>query len=169
MMRRASGQRSRGAPRAPLDGTAATTYDAGCAAASAAGEPMIDTFKADLTQAMRRHDAIAMATLRMLISQVQYARIEAKRELTQDDYLMVLQRAVKTRRGRSRRWSVRSSRLCRAISRWPICSAASNPARPSSSPAATPDRWPISSTSPRSSKCISRRKTGNTLTLVGAS
>ena len=59
---------------------------------------MIETFKADLAQAMRRHDAITVATLRMLISQVQYARIEAKRELTQDDYLTVLQRAVKTRR-----------------------------------------------------------------------
>jgi uncharacterized protein YqeY len=59
---------------------------------------MIETFKADLTQAMRRHDALTMATLRMLISQVQYARIEAKRELTQDDYLTLLQRAVKTRR-----------------------------------------------------------------------
>ncbi len=59
---------------------------------------MIETFKADLAQAMRRQDTITMATLRMLISQVQYARIEAKRELTQDDYLTLLQRAVKTRR-----------------------------------------------------------------------
>ena len=59
---------------------------------------MIDKFKADLTQAMRNHDAVAMSTLRMLISQVQYARIEAKRELTEADYLTVLQRAVKTRR-----------------------------------------------------------------------
>ena len=59
---------------------------------------MIDTLKADLTQAMRRQDAVATSTLRMLISQVQYARIEAKRDLTQDDYLMLLQRAVKTRR-----------------------------------------------------------------------
>src|SRR5881397_2597623 len=59
---------------------------------------MIETLKADLAQAMRSKEAVATATLRMLISQVQYARIEAKRELTQDDYLAVLQRAVKTRR-----------------------------------------------------------------------
>ncbi len=59
---------------------------------------MIEKFKADLAQAMRQRDAIATATLRMLISQVQYVRIEAKRELTPDDYLTVLQRAVKTRR-----------------------------------------------------------------------
>jgi len=59
---------------------------------------MIEKFKADLSEAMRKKDATATATLRMLISQVQYARIEARRELTQDDYLVVLQRAVKTRR-----------------------------------------------------------------------
>src|SRR5262249_6187117 len=70
----------------------------------AAGETMIDTFKADLKEAMRRQDALAMATLRMLISQVQYARIEAKRDLTQDDYLMVLQRAVQTRREASEQY-----------------------------------------------------------------
>ena len=59
---------------------------------------MIDRLKADLTEAIRRKDTIAMSTLRMLISQVQYARIEAKRDLTDDDYLTVLQRGVKTRR-----------------------------------------------------------------------
>jgi uncharacterized protein YqeY len=59
---------------------------------------MIEKLKADLSQAMRQKDTIATATLRMLISQVQYARIEAKRDLTEDDYLTVLQRAVKTRR-----------------------------------------------------------------------
>src|SRR5438093_1333437 len=59
---------------------------------------MLETFKADLARAMRSRDAIATATLRMLISQVQYARIDVKRELTQDDYLAILQRAVKTRR-----------------------------------------------------------------------
>ena len=59
---------------------------------------MIDKFKAELSEAMRRKDTITMSTLRMLISQVQYARIEAKRDLNDDDYLAILQRAVKTRR-----------------------------------------------------------------------
>ena len=59
---------------------------------------MIDRFKADLTQAMRQKDTLATATLRMLISQAQYARIEAKRDLTDEDYIALLQRAVKTRR-----------------------------------------------------------------------
>ena len=59
---------------------------------------MIDTLKADLKQAMLKQDATAMATLRMLISQFQYARIQAGRDLTEDDALQILQRAVKTRR-----------------------------------------------------------------------
>ena len=59
---------------------------------------MIDKLKADLADAMRRKDTVATSTIRMLMSQAQYARIEAKRDLTQDDYLAVLQRGVKTRR-----------------------------------------------------------------------
>jgi len=59
---------------------------------------MIDKLKADLADAMRRKETVAVSTIRMLMSQIQYARIEAKRELTQDDYIAVLQRGVKTRR-----------------------------------------------------------------------
>ena len=59
---------------------------------------MIDKLKADLADAMRRKDTVATSTIRMLMSQAQYAPIEAKRDLTQDDYLAVLQRGVKTRR-----------------------------------------------------------------------
>ncbi|HEX9427339.1 MAG TPA: GatB/YqeY domain-containing protein [Candidatus Polarisedimenticolia bacterium] len=59
---------------------------------------MIDRIKADLKEAMRRGDTVALSTLRMLVSQVQYARIELKRELAEEDYLTLLQRAVKTRR-----------------------------------------------------------------------
>jgi len=59
---------------------------------------MIDRLKADLANAMRRKETVAVSTIRMLMSQMQYARIEAKRELTQDDYIAVLQRGVKTRR-----------------------------------------------------------------------
>ena len=59
---------------------------------------MIDTLKADLKQAMLDRDAPAVSTLRMLISQFQYARIQAGRDLTEEDALSLLQRAVKTRR-----------------------------------------------------------------------
>lgn len=59
---------------------------------------MIETLKADLKQAMLRKDATITATLRMLISQFQYARIQAGRDLTDEDAVSILQRAVKTRR-----------------------------------------------------------------------
>ena len=59
---------------------------------------MNDKLKADLADAMRRKETVAVSTIRMLMSQVQYARIEAKRDLTQDEYIAVLQRGVKTRR-----------------------------------------------------------------------
>ncbi len=59
---------------------------------------MIDRFKTDLNAALKRKDAIAVDTLRMLVSQAQYARIELKRDLQEEDYIALLMRAVKTRR-----------------------------------------------------------------------
>jgi len=59
---------------------------------------MLDRFKADMQEAMRRGDAGTVSTLRMLIAQVQYARIEAKRDLTEEEYIALLKRAVKMRR-----------------------------------------------------------------------
>ena len=59
---------------------------------------MIDTFKNDLKDAMRRGDTVTLATLRMLISQFQYARIQAGKDLGEEDAIALLQRAVKTRR-----------------------------------------------------------------------
>lgn len=59
---------------------------------------MLDKLKDDLKDAMRRGDAVTVGTIRMLISQMQYARIQAGRELAEADVLTVLQRAVKTRR-----------------------------------------------------------------------
>lgn len=59
---------------------------------------MIDTLKNDLKEAMRKSDAVSVGTLRMLISQYQYARIQAGRDLGEEDVIALLQRAVKTRR-----------------------------------------------------------------------
>jgi len=59
---------------------------------------MIDTLKADLKEAMRTGDRTRIDTIRMLLSQIQYARIELKREPGEEDLLVVLQRGVKTRR-----------------------------------------------------------------------
>jgi uncharacterized protein len=59
---------------------------------------MLTRFKTDLAAAMRKGDTTTVSTLRMLISQAQYARIELKRDLNDDDVLGLLQRGVKTRR-----------------------------------------------------------------------
>ena len=59
---------------------------------------MLDRLKADLKDAMRGRDAVAVSTIRMLISQMQYARIQAGKDLAEADVLALLQRAVKTRR-----------------------------------------------------------------------
>jgi uncharacterized protein YqeY len=59
---------------------------------------MIDKLKSDLQAAMKRGDKTAVATLRMLVSETQYARIQLKRDLQDDDYITLLQRAVKSRR-----------------------------------------------------------------------
>jgi uncharacterized protein YqeY len=59
---------------------------------------MIETLKNDLKEAMRRGDAVTVGTLRMLISQFQYARIQAGHDLGEEEVLTLLQRAVKTRR-----------------------------------------------------------------------
>ena len=59
---------------------------------------MIDRFKSDLQAAMKRGDGTTVATLRLLVAQSQYARIEFKRDLQEADYLTILQRAVKMRR-----------------------------------------------------------------------
>jgi uncharacterized protein YqeY len=59
---------------------------------------MIDRLKADLREAMRSGDRTRIDTIRMLLSQIQYARIELKREPSEDDLLVLLRRGVKTRR-----------------------------------------------------------------------
>jgi len=59
---------------------------------------MIDRLKSDLKEAMLKGDTTSVSTLRMLISQFQYARIQAGRDLTDDDALGLMQRAVRTRR-----------------------------------------------------------------------
>ena len=59
---------------------------------------MIDRLKADLREAMRSGDRIRIDTIRMLLSQIQYARIELRREPGEEDLIAVLRRGVKTRR-----------------------------------------------------------------------
>jgi len=59
---------------------------------------MIDRLKADLREAMRSGDRTRIDTIRMLLSQIQYARIELRHEPGEEDLIAVLRRGVKTRR-----------------------------------------------------------------------
>jgi uncharacterized protein YqeY len=59
---------------------------------------MIEKLKADLQSALKRGDKTAVATLRLLMSESQYARMQLKRDLQEEDYITLFQRAVKTRR-----------------------------------------------------------------------
>jgi uncharacterized protein YqeY len=59
---------------------------------------MIEKLKADLQSALKRGDKTVVATLRLLMSESQYARMQLKRDLQEEDYITLFQRAVKTRR-----------------------------------------------------------------------
>ena len=59
---------------------------------------MIERLQADLKDAMKKGDAIATSTLRLLLSQLQYAKIQAGHPLTETEAIAVFERAVKTRR-----------------------------------------------------------------------
>jgi uncharacterized protein YqeY len=59
---------------------------------------VIERLQADLKDAMKKGDAIAVSTLRMLMSQMQYAKIQVGHPLTEAEAITVFERAVKTRR-----------------------------------------------------------------------
>ena len=59
---------------------------------------MIDRLQNDLKDAMRKGDTLAVSTLRLLLSQMQYAKIQAGHPLNEAETITVLERAVKTRR-----------------------------------------------------------------------
>jgi uncharacterized protein YqeY len=59
---------------------------------------VIERLQADLKNAMRQGDTLATSTLRLLLSQMQYAKIQAGHPPTEAEGIAVLERAVKTRR-----------------------------------------------------------------------
>ena len=58
----------------------------------------LEKLQADLKDAMRARDSIRMGTIRMLISQLKNAAIDAKGELSEEQELTVLMNAAKKRR-----------------------------------------------------------------------
>lgn len=59
---------------------------------------LMDRLNDDLKAAMRAKDEVARGTLRMIMAELKNRKIEAQRDLTEDDVLAVLQRGVKTRK-----------------------------------------------------------------------
>jgi uncharacterized protein YqeY len=59
---------------------------------------VIERLQADLKNAMKKGDATATSTIRLLLSQMQYAKIQAGHALSEAETITVLERAVKTRR-----------------------------------------------------------------------
>ena len=58
---------------------------------------LAERIQADLKDAMRAGDVVRRETLRMLLSDMKYRRIELGKELVDEDVEAVLRRAVKTR------------------------------------------------------------------------
>jgi uncharacterized protein YqeY len=59
---------------------------------------MADTFRAELTEAVRARDAFRRDTLRLVIAAIDNARIAAGHELSDDEVMRVLRREVRQRR-----------------------------------------------------------------------
>jgi uncharacterized protein YqeY len=59
---------------------------------------LADTIQSDLTAAMKAKDELRLATLRLVRSAMQYARVQKRAELTDDDVLEVLAKQAKQRR-----------------------------------------------------------------------
>jgi uncharacterized protein YqeY len=58
---------------------------------------LTEQIRADLTEAMKARDAEKLSTLRMLQSSLKYQQIEAGHELSDDEALAVIRKAVKQR------------------------------------------------------------------------
>lgn len=59
---------------------------------------MTETFRAELTEAVRARDSFRRDTLRLIIAAVDNARIAAQHELTDEEVLRVLRREARQRR-----------------------------------------------------------------------
>lgn len=59
---------------------------------------LIDQIKSDLVTAMKAGEALRTQVLRMILSEINYKKIDLGHELTQDDVIVVLQKEAKKRR-----------------------------------------------------------------------
>jgi uncharacterized protein YqeY len=59
---------------------------------------MQDRIQTDLKEALRRGDKTAVSALRMLLSALRYAALEARRDLREEETAAVVQKALRSRR-----------------------------------------------------------------------
>lgn len=59
---------------------------------------LIDTIKADLVTATRKQDPEELKTIRYILSEINYAKIDKQKDLTDEDVILVLQKEVKKRK-----------------------------------------------------------------------
>lgn len=59
---------------------------------------LVEQIKADMTAAMKSGEVLRLSVLRMLVSEMNYKQIDAQRELTDEDVVVVLQKEAKKRR-----------------------------------------------------------------------
>lgn len=58
---------------------------------------LVDRLTEDVKTAMKAHDTLRLGVLRMTLSEIKNARIEKMRDLTDEDVIQVLRKAVKKR------------------------------------------------------------------------
>lgn len=58
---------------------------------------LTETIRADMTESMKAREAERLSTLRMLLAAVKNEQIETKRELTDEEALVLIRKAVKQR------------------------------------------------------------------------
>lgn len=59
---------------------------------------LFDQIKTDLIDALKKGEALRVSTLRLLLSEVNYKKIDVQRELTDEDVIVVIQKEAKKRR-----------------------------------------------------------------------
>lgn len=59
---------------------------------------LLEKLNNDLKEAMKAKDAVKTGTLRMVVSEVKYAKIEKMKELDDGDIVGVIQKAIKSRK-----------------------------------------------------------------------
>lgn len=59
---------------------------------------VIDEITEDMKRAMKSKDEIALSTLRMILSDIKYAKIEKREELDEKDIFAVIQKGIKSRK-----------------------------------------------------------------------